>query len=670
MRKYKDFKEFMEDNYLDEIVEKLCPYIINHKDSFENELFHTITYIDKDEIIYSIRGVTYNELDSDHIEIRTTVEAQVPFKGYSGKEIDYGDDIKYYNVFFTALLDNGLKNMRCINISEYSKASFDIDKSLSQSWLNYIREEDIDKYAEDFLKRNYPMSLLQPMPINPIEIVKALGMTMYYAPLGDNIFGKTYFGEETVIVYDDLINRNKTEIQTTPGTLLVNPDVYFMRNIGSANNTIIHECVHWDMHRRAFELQSILQGGKRHISCEIVEDKYDGIGPNESALKWMEWQANQLAPRILMPAKTTRKIYTDLLRDSHNNSLSYPYKIQDIVEKIANYFSVSLISAKIRLFELGFEEVEGTCIYCDNKIIYPFSFKKGIIDKNHSFIIDETNLIICLATNPKLMELYCKGVLVYTNCMLCINNSKYVTMDLSNKYVLTDYALEHADECCFLFKRKYSASNNYSDTFYRRCFLCREVDSEDFVPVEYDRENKINQTKENLDFEIDTIMESIDHEMENIKSKMRSGLDGALDYYMKEKKITAEDITERCGVSTVTVSSYRNNKNITYEKGTVLALCKALYLLPHEAEYVLFQAGIDIRNLSPANIIIRHLITDHMDDTWSQWVYILLQANISNDWIPSKNPIVIKIKKMKALNDINMINEEMNLSSSKTDEDL
>ena len=140
------------------------------------------------------------------------------------------------------------------------------------------------------------------MAIPVEEIVQSMGMKLFYAPLEEGIFGKTYFGSEKVKVYTNILQKEIVEIITEPGTMLINPDVYFMYNIGTANNTIIHECVHWDRHRRPFELQKLLTGECNHISCEIVE-VYDGIPQDAPALKWMEWQANQLAPRILMPAE-------------------------------------------------------------------------------------------------------------------------------------------------------------------------------------------------------------------------------------------------------------------------------------------------------------------------------------------------------------------------------
>ena len=646
--KYKDFKEYMEDIYFDDIKKWLGSFIVKNKDAFENDDFYKITWIEQDEIEYTVSGVTFKDLGDDWIEIRTTVDADVHFQGYTRGGADSDYDTRHYNVFFKARIDEGLKDVKVTNVTEYSAAEYNKDKSMSQSWLNYLYEDRMDEYAEDFLHRNYPKALLQHMAIDPLEVVDAMKLKMYYAPLGDKIFGKTYFGEETVTVYEnnDFIHKKEVQITTTPGTILINPDVYFMRNIGTANNTIIHECVHWDRHKRAFELQSILEGGAKHISCEIVEGEYNGIGPDESVLKWMEWQANQLAPRILMPAKTTKWAFNKFLAEEHtsNPGRRYAETLQEVVGRIANYFSVSLLAAKLRLFELGFEEVEGVFVYCDGKGMPPYAFKKGIIDKDHSFVIDEENLLRALVTKPKLMELYGKGVIVYANCMLCFNDPKFVMRNENNQYILTDYALEHVDECCFLFKRNYSASDSYSDTYYRRCFLCREVDAEEFVPVEYDERHKINQSKVEMQAEIDAIMDMVNDELENVHKKMKGGFAGALDYYMTEKGISEFELQQRTGITTVSISKYRNTYDPNMEKGTVLALCKGLYLLPHEAFYLLDMADIKLTNLTPSNIFVRHLITSHMDDTWAQWVEKLMMSGIAKDWIPRINSVVKDVK--------------------------
>lgn len=260
MKKYRDFKEYMEDHYLDEMMKAINPIVIRNKDSFENDEFYEIKWVELSDAFVS--GVTFKDLGDNWLEIRTSIDAVIEISGRTRYGYDSDSATRTYNVFFKGKLENGLHGVSVIKAEEYNKAVYDKDKSLSQNLVPYMYEEDVERHAEDFLRRNFGKALLQPMPLPVEEIAKAMGMEMYYAPLGDKIFGKTYFGEETVTVYESILGREKHEITTKPGTMLINPNVYFMYNIGTANNTVIHECVHWDRHRRAFELQRLLDGGR------------------------------------------------------------------------------------------------------------------------------------------------------------------------------------------------------------------------------------------------------------------------------------------------------------------------------------------------------------------------------------------------------------------------
>ena len=55
--------------------------------------------------------------------------------------------------------------------------------------------------------------------------------------------------------------------------------------------------------------------------------------------------------------------------------------------------------------ELGYDIVQGTYVYCDGKYLPPFSFKKGTLEKNQTFIIDEKNAWYVLFMDPELREL-------------------------------------------------------------------------------------------------------------------------------------------------------------------------------------------------------------------------------------------------------------------------
>ena len=74
----------------------------------------------------------------------------------------------------------------------------------------------------------------------------------------------------------------------------------------------------------------------------------------------MEWQTNALTPHILMPSETTKAKFKEILSDKRR---AYPGTrpamiAEFAIQSLADFFDVSVVSAKIRLAELGFEFVE------------------------------------------------------------------------------------------------------------------------------------------------------------------------------------------------------------------------------------------------------------------------------------------------------------------------
>lgn len=264
MKKYKDFKEYVEDVHYDEIFYKLKGLVRSRKNSFENENFTYISEVDLYDI--HICGVTFKELDTGLLEIRVSVEAEIKVEGKTRYDYEESSDTRTYNVFLVGELKDDLHNVKGTKAEEYNPAKFEKGKSLSQDLVPYMYEENVEDEAEAFLKKHYPKALLQPMAVPAVEVAHGMGMDVYYAPLEDSVFGRTYFGNDKVKIYTDNTLKETTEIMTHPGTMLINPNVYFMRNVGTANNTIIHECVHWDRHRRAFELQKLLTGRMNYVS--------------------------------------------------------------------------------------------------------------------------------------------------------------------------------------------------------------------------------------------------------------------------------------------------------------------------------------------------------------------------------------------------------------------
>lgn len=120
--------------------------------------------------------------------------------------------------------------------------------------------------------------------------------------------------------------------------------------------------------------------------------------------------------------------------------------------------------------------------------------------------------------------------------------------------ILTEYALDHVDECCFIFDRKISASDTYSDTFYRRCFLCRDVSSETFIEANYNPNHKDNQGKLTRKEELSKVVESSE-KIAAIMDELPGGFGKTLKYHMERLDINEEELSYRSHISTQTMSA-------------------------------------------------------------------------------------------------------------------
>ncbi|MDT9120675.1 ImmA/IrrE family metallo-endopeptidase, partial [Escherichia coli] len=86
-----------------------------------------------------------------------------------------------------------------------------------------------------------------------------------------------------------------------------------MRNQGSYNNTIVHESVHWLLHRHHNEYKMLFD--QNHKRSSSLRDNTISSSSEWRDYDWMEWQANGIAARILMPKSMTRQKVNQLFTD-------------------------------------------------------------------------------------------------------------------------------------------------------------------------------------------------------------------------------------------------------------------------------------------------------------------------------------------------------------------
>ena len=367
------FEKFFYDNYYGVIAGSIEEFITGNKNSLSDDKISNAQKLEFEGM--DINGVSFKKTSSqedENLSFRIDVLAYVSAdKRYYH---DHEDKITsmWLSLEASCMLNDGMKNFKITSVEEYSKKEFDGRNNLSRSLVPYLYVKDADDVAEQFLKEYCPAALENPMRLPAVEVAANMGLEIYSAPLENNICGKIYFDPATEKIYKKYPLLDLTEANISAGSILIDPDCKF----GTLSNTIIHECVHWKWHRLFFEMKKLLT--KDPVSMAYKESGYSNkTGSKATEIDWIEWQANELAPKILMPASMTRKYIKDkfaaLRRTTHENVRDAEI-FQQTIASTAAFFNVSRSSAKLRAAELGFEQAKGVFVYVDGKYIKPFSF--------------------------------------------------------------------------------------------------------------------------------------------------------------------------------------------------------------------------------------------------------------------------------------------------------
>ena len=629
-KKYDTFAAYLEDVYYNQIFSKIKSYLFKNKGRLDlsTSVVPDPSYVELSD--FKIMGVNFHESDTDRIECKVTVRAEIEIFGRGRRDYESDSTECWISIPFSATLRNGLQQVSIGYASEYSRELFRAEDALTKYLVPYIYAKDLDKHAERFLEKYCPRALEEPMPLPIKEIVENIGLTVYHAPLPDGIFGRTYFNDANVEVFTNKACTETADRTICPGTILVNPDVVFMRNIGSTNNTVIHECVHWDKHYKFFELQKLLNPDIQAISCAVVEDYKKKSNELEDELSWMEWQANALAPKILIPAKTGKAKLSEILNRLHKayrGRLRDGYVMELAISEFADFFKVSTTAAKIRAVELGFEQAAGVFNFVDGKNYPPFSFKKGSLKKGQTFVIDRNNVIIQSLLNPDLSEDIAARRFIHAGGLLVINDPQYVSIVEDSEPTLTEYALEHVDECCLVFDRTTRVSTQYDDSFYRICFLCRDADSKSFVEASFNPKEGKNEDVQKRAREMAAIAAEAKR-VADILAEVPSSFCGTLDYHIKRRGYTNEKMEERTGISSRMIQDYRKKKDSNITLQSVLALCIGLNLQPAFSYDLILKAGFNIMTAKDEHLIYRYLIEHHHMENIFMWNEKLQDAGI------------------------------------------
>lgn len=440
-------------NEIEEFIYKICyrpiwesvnNYIAAHPTTL-NLSMSRIKYPDTAMLLdMLLEYATHIRIDEDSLFfdaiLSCTIELQ-QFDEYRGDMS--GETSQWLIASYEAVITDRLESLTVSSVKPWSKDTKPSSTGVaaSKSIVPIIYRKDLDKEATAFLEKYYPEALEEPLRVPIEEIAKeklGLNVIQGYRITDDfTIFGQICFSPGTVKIYD-LFKTSEKEQEVPRGTILIDAYTYWQRNSGCVNNTIAHEVYHWHRHRLYAAIKHILRNEK-FIACRCpAEMSYPDEKEEWTDEQRMEWQANNLAPRILMPIQTFKIKVDELYKqyDYENTPLKLAV-LTCIADDLASFYGVSRQSALIRMTETGYMEAK--------------SVLQAINEKDWHSYVSREDVFYEYSTNEDFRKLLDFGKFRYVDGYVVINDEKYITTDDKGKATLSEYAWDNLNECTLSF---------------------------------------------------------------------------------------------------------------------------------------------------------------------------------------------------------------------------
>ena len=340
---------------------------------------------------------------------------------------------------------------------------------LSDDMVPIISEKDLEDTSEAFLRLYYPEALRAPMAIDPYVLAERMGLSVVSHRIDKSlqVYGQIYFCEVEAALYDEERDAT-TKLSVQPGTIVVDEKANYLRNVGTFRSTIVHECVHWRMHRKNFMMERLARG-EDATAIRCCEDG-TVLNARDRRTQEMELQATMLTPRILMPRKVFKKKANELLMGRSKRAGIYLCDLMpQVIEQLAECFGVSPTAAKLRLIEVGYPQAEGALIEVNGRVVPPHTWRAGTLAENETFTIPlgEAARLFCEDASFRKAA---RGHL-YIDGHFVLNDGRYVEVLEDGGVRMTNYARWHMDKCCLVFSL--AVQGEMATRYARECYLNR-----------------------------------------------------------------------------------------------------------------------------------------------------------------------------------------------------
>lgn len=542
--------------------------------------------------------VHIEQVDDGAISFSVIVSCDIEHSISSTGRVSFTE--KWLDVRCKVLLGVELTDFEIININECEQQEDSDNDKYSSELVPIISRDAFENEATKFLEKYYPLALQEPVAVPIRKIAEDMGLSIIEDSLLSSeldIFGLVVF--EDVNIKDK--NKNIVIRNAKRGTVLIDPRVYYERTLGTVNFTIAHECFHWYRHQPYHALMKMLGANDelgKIIQCSIGNNAKDS--EKWKAVDWMEWQANGVAPHILMPTNTAKIKISELIEKYHIHfDGTDGYLIEEMISELADFYGLSKQAVKMRIREMGYAKIDGAFTYVNGQYVTPFSFDASALSDNQSFTISSADLFKAYCLNKDFRKAIDTGRFVYIEGHVCLDNEKYIVRS-DEQIKLTQYALSHIDECCFVFDKGYSYESKYQGQKYytQMMYKTPEQPNAQEYSFELNAHNKI------LLSQIQGASKSA-----NAMRLYPGAFSETLVQLMKERKLSNKKLADASLVGERTIQRLRNDEEYPTTVQTVLGLCYGLQLSVPEAEMLVGKTDFNIKPTNPQNNAYRCVLS-------------------------------------------------------------
>ena len=615
MARQRTFMDIVHKSFFDEIENRVSLYVEkNFRDmEFNSYIVNTVDEAHVHDV--SLHRIVAYDTFGDTLSFDAIAVAEIEIY-----QVDRNRDLedsarKWFRVSCEVEITDGFSDFKIIGVDdEYDHSVNSSQDRLDDTLIPIISTANMERHAEEILSHVYPEALANPMRVDVELFAERLGLKIVRKHLSRNhsIFGQMIFHQTSVDFYD-LDKKGFDTYEAESGTIFADDEIFFLRNLGSWNNTIIHECVHWIKHRRHIELKRAAGVHVSRISCQVTEVPPETDRHKRTHTEWMEWHANALAPRILMPRNPFKQKAEEIIAwyKKNNGTDRLSDVLPAVIGELSDFFEVSMLSAKIRLMDIGYSEAVGAMEWVDGRYIANYGFNTEVGEKV-TFAVPMKDGIYQSVAKPAFGDALKNGDFLYIDGHYVINAPQYVKTNDFGILEMTDYALANMDECCLSFERVSKPNPDYGAQRYTECILYQSATSKTINEFEFkntDNDKAVIARAAAVRAEFDDVKKSAE-----LASELPGSFGKSLIVVMKWRNMTVEKLGEKALLDPKMIQRMRNDDSQAWNLNKVAALCIGLQIPPALSYTLIEKAGIKIRP-GEEHFIFYQLLTTRYQST-------------------------------------------------------